>query len=230
MKNACASSKTGKIRSILNNPWLVKTAGALRYSLYLIAHPLDGAWDLKHENRGTLGAANIIVFLTLLAKLLSLQFTSFLFLDVNWENVNIWLEIAKILLPFLLFVIANWALTTLFDGKGGMKDVYIMTAYALTPFPLIRIPLCFASNVLAIDEGALYTFFSALSIGWCAVLLLCGLMQTHEYTMSKTVLSLFATLVGMAVIIVLLMLVFSMTSEAVSYFVSLFREIIIRLY
>lgn len=196
----------------------------------MIVHPFDGFWDLKHENRGTLAAANILVFLTLLARLLSLQFTSFLFLDVNWENVNIWLEIAEILLPLLIFVVANWALTTLFDGKGGMKDVYITTAYALTPFPLIQIPLCIISNVLAIDEGALYTFFSALSVVWCAALLLCGLMQTHEYTMGKTVLSLFATLIGMAVIIVLLMLVFSMTSEAISYFVSLGREIIIRLY
>lgn len=228
MKNACTLSD--KIRNIPNNPWLVRTAKSLAFSLHVISHPFDGFWDLKHEGRGTMAAANIIVFLTLLTRLFSLQFTSFLFMDVNWENVNIWLEIAQILLPLLIFVVANWALTTLFDGKGGMKDVYICVAFALTPIPLLQLPMCFISNLLAMDEGAIYTFFVGLSYVWCAAMLLCGLMQTHEYTMGQTVLSVLATVIGMAVIIVLLMLIFSMTSETVSYFVSLFREIAIRLY
>jgi hypothetical protein len=82
--------------------------------------------------------------------------------------------------------------------------------------------------VITADEGALYVFFGALSIVWCVALLLVGLMQTHDYTMGKTVLAVFASLVGMLVIIVLCLLIFSMTSEAIAYFVSLVREMIIR--
>ena len=39
---------------------------SLRYSLYVIFHPFDGFWDLSREKRGSLGAANIIVFLVCL--------------------------------------------------------------------------------------------------------------------------------------------------------------------
>ena len=53
---------------------------SLRYSLYVIFHPFDGFWDLSREKRGSLGAANIIVFLVLLVRLLSMQFTPFLFM------------------------------------------------------------------------------------------------------------------------------------------------------
>jgi hypothetical protein len=135
---------------------------------------------------------------------------------------------AMIFLPLIIWCVSNWCLTTLFDGLGSLKDVYIATGYALTPYPMIQIPMILMSNVITADEGALYVFFGALSIVWCVALLLVGLMQTHDYTMGKTVLAVFASLVGMLVIIVLCLLIFSMTSEAIAYFVSLVREMIIR--
>ena len=32
-----------------------------------------------------------------------------------------------------LFVLANWCLTSLMDGKGTMKDIYIYTCYIAYP-------------------------------------------------------------------------------------------------
>ena len=100
---------------------------SLRYSLYVIFHPFDGFWDLSREKRGSLGAANIIVFLVLLVRLLSMQFTPFLFMNVYWPSVNIIQQCLAVLLPLLFFVAGNWGLTTLFEGKGTFKDVYIAT-------------------------------------------------------------------------------------------------------
>ena len=218
------------IKNLVNNEWLRRTGKALLYALHVVVHPFDGFWDLKNEKRGTASAATIIVILVLMTRLFSLQFTSFQFIEVNWENVNIWMEVAQILLPLIIWVVANWCLTTLFDGKGSMTEVYIATAYALTPYVLIQIPLFIFSNMVTNEEGALYVFFNSLSILWCAALLLVGLSQTHDYTMSKTVLSVVASVVGMIVIVVLCLLIFSMASEAVAYFTSFFQELIIRFY
>ena len=41
----------------------------LRYAFYVIFHPADGFWDLTHAKRGSLAAANFIVFLTLLTRI-----------------------------------------------------------------------------------------------------------------------------------------------------------------
>ncbi len=211
-------------------PWLLRTLTSTRYALHTIVHPFNGFWELKHEKQGTVAGANIIILLTLMSILWKQQFTSFLFSDINWDQVNIWLVIAQFLAPLTVWVVANWCLTTLFDGKGNLKEIYIMTAYAIAPFPLLQIPLIFVSNLIAADEGALYVFFDSLSYLWSGGLLLCGLMMTHDYSLSKVLVSTFATIVGMAVIIVICLLVFSMSAEAVGYVVSLVQELIIRFY
>lgn len=209
---------------------LHKLLDSLRYSLYVIFHPFDGFWDLKREKRGSVAAANVIVLLVLMTRLWHLQFSGFLFVDVVWKEVNIWVEMAQILVPLVIWCIANWCLTTLFDGKGGFRDIYVMTAYALVPYVLIQIPLIVMSNVITEDEGALYTVFGGISILWCAALMLVGMMQTHEYTMGKTIAFTLFTIVGMIVIMVLCLMFFCMASEAIGYFTSLFRELTFRFY
>ena len=49
---------------------------SLNFAFYCLTHPLDGFWDLTHERRGTIAAANTILVLTLLARILKLQYTS----------------------------------------------------------------------------------------------------------------------------------------------------------
>ncbi len=211
-------------------PRALRTLSAARYAFYTMVHPFNGFWELKNEKRGTIGGANLLVFITLLAILWRQQYTSFQFSTINWESVNIWLVSAQFLAPLAIWCTSNWCLTTLFDGKGTIAEIYIMTAYAIAPYALIQIPLIFLSNVITADEGALYWFFDSLSYVWSGGLLLCGLMMTHDYTMLKSVVFTVATILGMIVIIALCLLIFSMSAEAIAYVVSLVREIMIRFY
>ncbi|HOV41246.1 MAG TPA: YIP1 family protein, partial [Oscillospiraceae bacterium] len=94
----------------------------LKYSLYVITHPLDGFWDLTHEKRGSVAAANIIIALAVLTNIWRLRFTSFQFIRVYWEHVNVLEQILGMILPIIIGCIANWSLSTLFDGKGTFKD------------------------------------------------------------------------------------------------------------
>ncbi|MBQ1849867.1 MAG: YIP1 family protein, partial [Lachnospiraceae bacterium] len=102
---------------------------------------MDGYWDLTHEKRGTYAAANTILILTILSRIMKLQFTSFVVDPVYWEDINIFLYIASIIFPLLIWVVGNWALTTLFDGKGKLGQVYMASCYCLLPYPLIQFPL-----------------------------------------------------------------------------------------
>ena len=120
-----------KIKERLTNKdaW-IRYRDSLRYALHCIVRPFDGFWDLTHEKRGSMAAANTIVILVLLTNLIKLGATSFVFNPVNWDNVNLILEIATFLVPFIVYVVANWCLTTLFDGKGTLKDVQKMIQIA----------------------------------------------------------------------------------------------------
>ena len=65
---------------------------------------------------------------------------------------------------------------------------------------------------------------------WCLFLAFVGLMQVHDYSPGKTLIFLFFTIFGALVILFLILVFFSLLSDAVGYFVSLYREIVFRLY
>ncbi len=201
----------------------------LKFSLYCMTHPLDGYWDLTHEKRGSIAAANTILILTLVARLTKLQYTSFLFQKVYWEGINIFLYLASVLFPLALWCVGNWALTTLFDGKGTLKQVYMATCYAMAPYPLLQIPLTILSNMVTVEEGAFYSVISGFSLVACGVLIVLAMMQIHEYTISKTIGFTVGSLFAMLVMVFILLLFFSMISQGIAYFVSLAREIIFRM-
>ncbi|MBQ1458852.1 YIP1 family protein [Butyrivibrio fibrisolvens] len=206
-----------------------KYLDSLKFALYCMSHPLDGFWDLTHEKRGTMAAANTILFATVLIRVLKLRFTSFIFLTVYWEDLNIFLYIASILFPLALWVIGNWGLTTLFDGKGKLGQVYMATCYGLTPYPLVQLPLMIFSNYVTVDEQEFYTVLSGLTLVYAGILIVTAMGQIHEFSFGKNILFTVFTLFAMLVMIFILMIFFSMISQGVAYFISLGREFLFRL-
>ena len=215
--------------ALTNKDTYSKYIDSMKFAFYCLTHPLDGFWDLTHEKRGTMAAANTILFLTVLARVLKLQFTSFVFNPVYWPKVNIFLYIARILFPLALWCVGNWGLTTLFDGKGRLGQVYMATCYAITPYPLLQFPLIILSNVITMDEGAFCTIIGTFSLIWAVCLIIAAMIQIHEYKLGKTILFTIATIFAMLVMVFILLLFFSMISQGVSYFVSLAKEIMYRL-
>lgn len=203
---------------------------SLKYSTYCMFHPFDGFWDLPHEKRGSAAAANLIVLAVLIVRLMSLQFSSFLVINVYWPSVNILQQCLSVLLPLGIFVVCNWGLTTLFEGKGTLKDVYIATCYALVPYVLLQLPLIVLSNCLTTDELAFYDILATVSLVWCGGLIICGMMQIHAYGLGKTLLFIVMTIAAMLVVIFLILLFFTLVGDGVGYFVSLYKEIVFRLY
>lgn len=217
------------IASLLNKEKFQHYTDSLKFALYCITHPFDGFWDLTHERRGTYAAANTILILTLIVRVMKLRYTSFIFLNVYWEELNIFLYLASIVFPLSLWVVGNWGLTTLFDGKGRLGQVYMATCYAITPYPLIQFPLMVFSNFVTVDEAEFYAVLSMISLIWAALLMVAAMSQIHEYTMRKTLLFVVFSLFAMLVIIFILMLFFSMITQGIAYFISLGREILFRL-
>jgi len=209
--------------------WWSRYKASLRYALYVITHPFDGFWDLTHEHRGTLAAANTFLALFLIIRVLKLLLTNFQFINSPIQHINVFEEMGSLLLPFLILCLANWAMTTLFDGKGRFKDIYIAMCYALVPYILIQLPMILVSNMLTFEEGSLYTVALSISLIWCFFLVFVGLMEVHDYGPGKTFIFIIVTVVGAAVILFLILVFFSLLSDAFGFFVSLYREAAYRL-
>ena len=216
-------------KSANRKAWWSRYRESVKYAFHVITHPFDGFWDLTHEKRGTLAAANTFMFLFLLTRVIKLLYTNFQFISTAIQYIDVFEEAASLLAPFLILCLANWAMTTLFEGKGRFKDIYIGMCYALVPYILIQLPMVLVSNMLTFEEGSLYTVMISLSLVWCGFLAFVGLMEIHDYGPGKTFIFIIVTIFGAAVIIFLLLVFFSLLSDAVSYFVSIYREIVYRL-
>jgi hypothetical protein len=209
--------------------WWKRYLASMKYGLHVITHPFDGFWDLIHEKRGTIAAANTFLILFLITRVLKLLLTSFQFISAPIQYINVFQEMGSLALPFIILCLANWAMTTLFDGKGRFKDIYMAMCYALIPYILIQIPMIVVSNMLTYEEGSFYTVLLSFSVIWCVFLVFVGLMEVHDYGPGKTFIFLIVTIFGAAVIIFLLLVFFSLLGDALSYFISLYREIVFRL-
>lgn len=208
----------------------IKYFNSLKFALYCMTHPLDGFWDLTHEKRGTYAAANTILIATVIIRILKLKYTSFVVVEpVYWEELNIFLYIASIIFPLALWVVGNWALTTLFDGKGRLGQVYMATCYGMAVYPLVQFPLMIFSNFVTTDEAEFYTVLSALTLVYAAILIISGMGQIHEYSAGKNLLFTVATLFAMLVMVFILMIFFSMISQGVAYFIALGKELLFRM-
>ena len=218
-----------QVKGSKTKAWLSRYKDSLRYALHVITHPFDGFWDLVHEKRGTIAAANTFLLLFLVIRVLKLILTNFQFISAPVQHINVLEEMGSLQLPFLVLCIANWAMTTLFEGKGRFKDIYMGMCYALVPYIIIQLPMILISNMLTYEEGSLYSVMISFSVIWSVFLVFVGLMEIHDYGPGKTFIFLIVTIVGAAVILFLMLVFFSLLSDAVAFFVSFYREIVFRL-
>ena len=210
--------------------WFAEYGRGMKYAFHLITHPFDGFWDLAHEKKGNLPAAITYLALFLITRVMKLILTSFQFINAPIQYINVFEEAGSLLIPFLILCLANWAATTLFDGKGRFRDIFIAMCYALVPYVLIQLPMILVSNMLAFDEGSFYSVLLTISVIWCVFLVFVGLMEVHDYSPGKTFIFMIATVVGACIILFLIMVFFSLLSDAIGYFVTIYREIVYRLY
>lgn len=207
----------------------MRLSDSLKYSFYILSHPFDGFWVLKSEKKGTVKSATVLFALFIATLIIRVYSTGYLLSGFTAEYLSVWLMLAAIVFIALLYCVANWALTTLFDGKGKFTEVYIAVCYATLPVTLVNIPLTVISNIITIEEAAFYSFFSGISIAWMIFLLLAGNLSTHDYTMTKSIVTFIVTIFIMFIIVVLLVLFGNLVQQVYVFVMSVIKEISFRL-
>lgn len=188
----------------------------LLYVKHLAFHPFDGFWDLKHEQRGSVRAGLTILVATIVCFFYQSVGTGYV-LNPRGQYSSIWLQAISVLVPVLLWVVANWCLTTLFDGEGSFKDIFVAVTYSLYPLPIFLILTTLVSNVVTSDEAQLVSFFMGVAYVWVGILIFFGTQVTHDYTMSKNILTCLGTIVGMALIMFVAILFSGLLAKMVSF-------------
>ena len=222
-------SKAKKINKRVATSGEKKTFGKeLIYVFHVIFHPFDGFWDLKHEKRGSVRAALTIMVATVLMFFYQSVGQGYI-MNPEGKYLTIWVQIISVMIPVFLWIVANWCLTTLFDGEGSFKDIFIAVGYALTPMPIMLLFSTLLSNVVAANEAAIATLLVTIGYVWAGMLIFFGMMVTHDYTMQKNIFITLFTIVGMVIIIFVTVLFSGLIGKMISFISSIIVEISYRL-
>ncbi len=203
---------------------------AFKYVFYVMLHPFKGFWELKHDKRGHMGVGFTILALLVISDLFFSQFGGFTFniMAAYSRYANIMSNISTTAVVMLLWCYANWGITTLFNGEGSVRDVFIYTSYSLMPIVLITFFKTFASMVMSIDEASIFTFLETLGTLWAGLLIYTGTMVTHQYGAIATFFIILLVVFGMALIAFVAMLFFFLLQQLISVVYTIYREVTMR--
>lgn len=200
----------------------------LIYANHLIVHPFDGFWDLKHEYRGSVRASLVWLALAVLTFYYQSVGTGYVF-NPRRTYSTILIQLTAVLVPVILWSVSNWCLTTLFDGEGTFKDIFVATCYSLVPIPILIIPSVIISNFAIASEQKTINLLVSIAFVWCGLLIFFGTMTTHDYTFSKNVITTLGTIVGMGIIMFIGILFSTLLAKIVSFISSIVIEITYRM-
>lgn len=191
-------------------------------------HPFDSFYEICFRANHNLILSHCILILYGIIYVLRPQYSGFLWFDAPIADYNSLVIFFSSIIPFLLFTIANWSITTLFDGSGSLKSIYTVLTYALVPKILAQLLFIIISNYIIVEEVPLLLSATAMINLWFYYLVFCGLCVIHEYTVIKNIITVATTYISSIIIIFLGLLYFSVLAKIVSFIFTVYREIVMR--
>ncbi len=201
-----------------------------KFATYCMFHPFDGYWDLKREKRGNMKTALTIFAMFIVCYAVRTQFSGYVVTKTISSEVNVIYSVVLIVLPILFWIISNWCFSTLMEGEGTFKDIFMVTCYAMKPYVVLSIPLLILSHVLTLEEAMFYNVLNTVCWVWMLGLFFFGMMITHNYSLGKGIVTAILSIVGILIIIFLLLLVVSIVQGMYDYFYGIVKELTFRTY
>ena len=201
-----------------------------RFPTRLLMRPYKGFDAMKFEKKGSYPFAFFVLILEALISILNFVYKGFL---INYENIyrinSLYLALT-VLFPVGLFVLGNWCVTTLMDGKGRLGEIFLATMYAMFPMCLMQLFALLLSNVLTLDEMTMVYALQAIGAVMFGVYLFIGLTVVHEYTFARSVGAMLLTVAGMMVLVFILMLIFALVADVVDFVTVFSKEFMLKFF
>lgn len=200
----------------------------VKYMFYTLTHPMDGFYEIRHRERGSVPLAVLSVALFSLVYSMNKMLASFIVNDTNPRSVDSLDNLGGVLLLYLLFCVGNWSITCLLNGEGRLKDIATALGYSLVPMTICYAVATVVSQLLAQNEEGFYTIIITLGTAWTVLLAMAGIMIVHNYSLAKTLLTLVLTVIAMLIIVFIVMMLSDLVNQVYGFIYSIYTEILFR--
>lgn len=180
--------------------------------LIMLFHPFEAFDIIKMERERSVKVwpAVFLILFAALEKYVYNYVVSFQFRGRELSNVNFLVEIGYVVIPIILWVVADFCMTAIMDGETKLKEVFVTSGYCLAPYILLTPILAILSHFLGSGEAGFYFFLKNAILVWVILLLFFALLRQNNYGLLKaiwvTLLSVLFMVVFAAVVIFVLAL------------------------
>ena len=206
----------------------IKLIQDLRYSFYVLKKPSDGYSSIKREKKGSYVYASIYYVLFFMMYIIYIYQTSFLFNNVIAARIDIVEEAVSIFVPILLFVSANYLVSSIRDGEGRFRDVYIGLSTVLLP-AIIMLPFAtLVSQGISLNEAFIFDFIMGILYALTAFYMIFMIKEIHYYEVKQTVSNILISVFTALMIVVVVFIVYLLLGEVVTLVLDIIREVTVR--
>lgn len=202
------------------NPW--------KRILKVLGRPSSELYELKYYKLWPIWPTVIILLCWFAAEVLSAYGTDFKFNYRNLREINILYTLGATIGLYLLFVMVNWAVTTLMDGKGKLREIFCATSYALIPYVAAKVICVCLSHFVIMEEGAFLTVIEAFALLYSVFLFMAAMMTIHDYTLFKAVCAVALSAAGIVFVLFLLVLFFGLLQQVTLFAQTIYMELQLR--
>lgn len=188
----------------------------LCFARYMLVHPIDGYYYLKRGIRGSVVSATLLYIISFLAFALDNMGRAFIFNTSSLKDSFLTVT-ALFVCATVLWNVGNYMVSTINSGEGSFKNVYIMTAYALTPYWIFTFLKVAVSYLLTDNEAFVLTLLSITAIIWAAALIFTGLIEIHNYSFAETVKNIILTAIAMILAVVAVAIIYLIWTRLASF-------------
>ena len=204
----------------------VPVIGELGYAFKICKHPIDRYYDIRVGKNGSVIAASIIYIVFFIVYMIYKTSKGFIYQYTDIEDMDISAVVIGFFAIVILFVICNYLVTSITDGDGTFKQVYMIPAYGAIPALIAMIAVIIMSYGLTYNEAFILTVILIVGIGWSLVLVFQGLSTVHDYSFKETVVSLIITFVFMLIAAIVVLIVIIMWEQLSGFLITIGKEII----
>lgn len=190
-----------------------------------IFHPFQGAQQVRYYGNGSTALATGCMVLYFFSTVINGIYSSFTFNMFDKSSYNVFYPLVQTFGLVLLWSVANWGMSTLFEGKGTMKEVYILTCYALIPLIINNFVLTLLSHTLTIEESLVLTAVNVICMALAAIMLSVGNMTAHEFGFFKFLVMTLITILAMFIVVFVILMLFVLVQQLTSFVGTIYKEI-----
>ena len=200
----------------------------LKLYLKTVFHPFDTFENLKYKKMGSLRISVVITVLFYIASVLNVIAVGFLYRDTLLRNYNALFTLAGSVGLLLLWSLCNWLVCSMFSGKGTLKEVYISTCYAISPWVVFLFIKVILSNFLPLGSVGIVNGFQTAVLIFTFFLICIAMIKIHEYDFFKFLLTSVVVILMMILIVFVILMCTILISQFGAFIASIYEEVIHR--